>query len=148
MPADLEMVLENASEEDLRIIRDGFGLDPEDALRETLYSGRRMFTGFINDVPVCLFGSYQKSALDSDLYVWMLSSKRLRKCPLLFWRHCVPILQQLTRGHKDVFAIVDPEYSEAIRWVSRLGFTQVDSINLNRGQVIPLMKLTEPKWLS
>jgi len=148
MPADLEVILGLASEADLRIIRDGFGDDPEFILRTEIYSGRRIFTGFMDSQPVCLFGGYQKSAVDNDYYVWMLGTEKLRQNPHFFMRFCRPILGQLIQGRDRVFAIVDPANEVAHRWMTRLGFLAVDTVKLPTAQLVPLMKLTERKWLS
>lgn len=148
MPQDIERILETANELDLRIIREGFGEEPEYALRNELYSGRRIFTGFLNGDPICLFGGYRKSALDSDYYIWMLGTPKLRANPVFFMRFCSPILEQLVQGQENIFAIVDPTNEVAFHWMEKLGFSRVDTVKLPVGHMVPLLKLTERKWLS
>jgi hypothetical protein len=148
VPADLEAVLALASEQDLSILRTGFKTDPELTLREFLYSDYRIFTGFMNGKAICLLGSYQKSAMDCRLFVWMLGTPELRKNPVLFIRVCAPVFELLTIGHEEVFAILDPEFDQARRWMDYMGFSPVGTEALPTGRVVPLMKLMERKWLS
>lgn len=122
-------------------------MSPEDALRNQFYAGRRMFTGLMNGSVVCIFGSFRHSAIDEDLYLWMLGTPELRKYPVFFMKLCLPVMKMLVGDAKRVYAIMDPENARAGRWLKRLGFQDAEGVQLHGDQMFPRLKL-ETSWLS
>jgi hypothetical protein len=126
---DIESILPEATEDDLRAIGDWTKDEPEAVLRTAIYSNDPIFTGLVNGVPVCMFGSYQPSLMENKIVVWMLGCNRLRKHPKLLMRYAYKILDELGRGYNQIVAMMDPEYEAAMRWVKRLGFVEDKPIN-------------------
>jgi hypothetical protein len=142
------VILSTASEDDLRTIRDFFEDTPEFVLRTEIYSDRMVMTGLIDGRPVCLFGCHSRTVLDDELVVWLLGTDELRKHPVLFMKHCMPILRTMSEGHSKITAMGDARNKRNMNWLKRLGFHITGEIQSPRGLKFPLMELKERSWLS
>jgi hypothetical protein len=147
-PEDIELILELADESDLKTLRDYFEDTPESVLRAEIYSDRTIMAGLIDKRLVCLFGCHSRTLLDDELVVWLLGTEELRKHPVLFMKHCMPILRTMSEGYSKITAMGDSRNKRNMAWLKRIGFHVTGEIKSPRGLKFPLMELKEKSWLS
>lgn len=89
-------------------------------LETNLNHSSHAFTGFVNNVPFCMFGV---CPVDGDKgEVWLLVTEDVHKVDLMFLKGSLYFLDFFKLMYAKLEAIVDAEYEAAIKWLKWLGF--------------------------
>lgn len=91
-------------------------------------SGEMAFTGFINDIPVCMFGFVRRGLISSVGVPWMVSTSWLdqKDYAAAFLKPCKPVIRIALDTFPILENFVDARNKRAIRWLQWLGFTLFD----------------------
>lgn len=96
------------------------------ALRDGVARSTWAVTGFVNYVPVCMFGVAPGSVLTGVGIPWMLATSALDRADVRFIREFLPrnrlAVQAMLDTYPRLVNIVDERNSRAMHWLRRLGF--------------------------
>jgi len=111
---------------------------PAEAMRRGLEASGDCYTGFFDDVPVCMFGAAPLSILGGQAAAWMIGSAaldqlrvqkqllRVSRVVVAYMREQYPVL---------LYNFVDARNVAAIRWLHWLGFQFDDPILYGEDQI-------------
>lgn len=116
---DIKEVARTMRAEDKREIAHQ-GLDPEEVLLRAAGEGHS-FTACYRGQAVCIFGVVPDSYLSARACLWLLGSERLEACKLSYFKACKQVVNLFLTKYAVLYNIVDPEYTRAKKWLTRLG---------------------------
>ena len=96
---------------------------PYDIMMSALNSSDAVFTGFVDDEPVCVWGVASESLLFNTGVPWMVSTKAIDKHAIQFIRHCRAEVMKMFEKYDSLENYVDARNKNAVRWLKWLGFT-------------------------
>jgi len=97
-------------------------MTPAEAIRAGQRLSPETLTGFVNEVPVCIFGVARPS-LTSDLGVpWMVGTEDLGFHAKGFLRGSREVIKAMVAKHAMLANFVDARNAKALNWLRWLGF--------------------------
>lgn len=96
---------------------------PEQALAYGFSHSSSAWTGFVDDVPVCMFGVAPVSLLGGLGSPWMIGTDAIEAHQFAFLRRCRPCVEQMRSLYDVLVNWVDDRNVVAHRWLRWLGFT-------------------------
>lgn len=98
---------------------------PEDVLSRALEYSEYALTGFIDDVPVCIWGVVSDSLLFNDGTPWMVGTHDLNndRMAIAFLRHCRVPIMVMAEKYDKLENYVDARNKRSIKWLKYMGFT-------------------------
>lgn len=98
------------------------GFTPEGGCRMSLNASTEAWAAYVGDDLLCVFGTGPMHGAPEITVAWMMSSVHVDKHPLTFWRCSKVVVSYLRDKHVLMVNMVHGKYTEAHRWLSRLGF--------------------------
>lgn len=113
--------------------------EPREVMLEGLRFSTKAWTGFVNGVPVCMFGVAPASLLGSAGIPWLVGTNRLVSHQFAFVRRCRGYILEMQADYARLANVVDARNKVAIRWLRWLGFQFHDPIvyGIDKGVFIP-----------
>ncbi len=100
---------------------------PYDALRHCIESTEHVFSGMVDDIPLCIFGIAPRSLISTTGVPWMISSNALTKHSFAWARRNREVFAAFSAGWERLENHVDSRYQKAVRWAEWLGFEVEDA---------------------
>lgn len=95
---------------------------PEQAMEAGLLYSDQAMTGFIDGVPVCMWGVVRESLIMNMGVPWMVATSLLDKRAATFLRHCRGPVMAMLGDYDTLINHVDARNTKAIKWLKWLGF--------------------------
>lgn len=92
----------------------------EAVVRSSMNRSKECYAAFVGDDLLCVFGVTVYSQFQA---VWMLTSKHVERHPKVFWRSSKIVIEYLRRKYPLMMNMIHGQYTSALRWAERLGFT-------------------------
>lgn len=106
---------------DMDEIRATGGFVPEPAVRVSINRSVEAYAAYVGDDLVCVFGVNILNEMAQA--PWMLSSVHVEKHAMTFWRCSKIVVSYFREKYPLMMNMIHGNYTEALRWVERLGFT-------------------------
>ena len=132
-PEDIEAVIQNIREADKQEIRAATGLSHDIVLRMVLERCDDVWTGFVDDDVVAIFGMHVISFVTGAAVPWLISTHNIEKHNKTFLRYCKPVFQKMCDNLNSLVNYVDDRNELAKQWLKWLGFTFSDKEIVVRG---------------
>lgn len=122
LPCHVPFVAENVRDADRDELWAAACLTPEQALSKSMECSTLAWTGLYDNVPVCMFGVSEGSALAGVGIPWMIGTKLVDKYATQFLRRNKGKVQEMLNVYPLLMNYVDVRNTRAIRWLRWLGF--------------------------
>lgn len=99
---------------------------PYEALAHAMDTSTQVWTGMIDDRPICMFGVAPVSLLGGIGIPWMLGTDDIERHQLIFLRRCRPVVAEMLTLYNHLVNLVDERNTTSQRWLKWLGFTLHD----------------------
>ncbi len=109
---------------------------PYDALRSCIDHTKHVFSGMVDDTPLCIFGIAPRSMISPIGVPWMMSSNALATHSVAWIRHNREVFTAFSAGWDRLENYVDSRYTKAVRWAGWLGFEVEDARPYGRDDVL------------
>lgn len=108
---------------------------PAEAMRRGLKLSTLVFTGLIDDVPVCMFGATPYSVLAGQGVAWMVGSNGLNplRAQKALLRASKPELAVLLNRYPLLFNAVDVRNEATQRWLRWMGAVFLEPVPVGHG---------------
>lgn len=97
-------------------------MNPQDLLARNIEMSLESYTGFIDDVPVCVFGIYAETYLSGRAIPWMIATAEIKKVKREFFSLSKEFIEDALERYPVLYGSVDANFTNSIRWLSWLGF--------------------------
>ena len=123
LPDHIQSIADNIRDADKQEIYDYCLLCPLEALEQSLANSTLVWTGMVDDVPICMFGASEVSLLTGVGLPWLIGTKGIEEHSVVFLRRCRPYIIQMAKRFKRLENYVSASNILAISWLKWLGFT-------------------------
>jgi len=96
---------------------------PAKILRRSFQVSRKVWTGLIDGVPVCMFGVVPGATLGDVGRPWLVGTDALDRHPFIFLRRCKGCVREMLEDFSTLENYVHQDNDTALRWLIWLGFT-------------------------
>lgn len=97
-------------------------MTPDRVMKRALGISDFALTGFVNDLPVCMWGVVTSSIIGNIGTPWMVATKHLDRYAIPFLRFSKPQVMSLLDDYDMLRNYVDTRNTRAIQWLKWLGF--------------------------
>lgn len=98
------------------------GLGPEAGVRMSINNSVECYAAYVGDDLLCVFGVGPMHGAPQITVAWAMTSVYVTKYPLTFYR-CSKVVVEYLRGRYPIMVnMIHGQYTEALRWLPRLGF--------------------------
>lgn len=95
---------------------------PYEALKHGMDTSSLVWTGTIDDEPICIFGVAPLSLLGGIGVPWLLGTDAVERHQRIFLRHCRPVVADMLSVYNHLVNFVDERNTVSQRWLRWLGF--------------------------
>jgi len=111
---------------------EGFGFSgPLHALTRSVEVSDAAWVATVDDEVLAAWGVRLESTLTGLASVWLLTGTAVDRHRRVFLRLSKAALSWILMGYPKIFAMIDADYTQAIRWAGWLGFLLSDPITWN-----------------
>lgn len=107
------------------------GIEPDVALKRSVQASNNAFAHYWNDELLCMWGFRYEDKRGDSAFMWLLSTPAVDLHAMAFARASKRLLAILLGEAEVIKVLVHNQHSVAVRWLSWLGFTQVEDFNEN-----------------
>lgn len=123
---DIVWVARHMREADEQEVRASHDHSPREALEYAVQHSQEVYTAFIDDEPVAIFGVAGGSVMTPFVSPWMLGSKKLEQNKKILLRASRDVIETFKKEYYRMENFVDVRNKLSIRWLKWLGFSIKD----------------------
>lgn len=98
-------------------------VDPFATLRNIVNQSSESFVGLVDGKLFCLWGVNSRFVLSTAIYMWMVTTPRVERHPLVFARYATRVIGSILDEYDVIEGNVVAWNTVAIKWVTWLGAT-------------------------
>jgi hypothetical protein len=80
-----------------------------------------VFTGLIDDEPVCIYGLIPPTLLSNRAYLWLLTTELADRQKFLFIRHSQVVIEEILKEYDHIVGDAKIDDARAMKWLKWLG---------------------------
>jgi len=85
------------------------------------HNSNEIWAGFCRDQLGCLYGTWAKSLLSDEAYLWLVTNEVVKEHPFIFVRHSQLAIERLLKQYRTLYGHVLYGQVNSIQWLEWLG---------------------------
>jgi hypothetical protein len=118
----IPIIAANVRDADRQELYDFCQLLPLEAIEQSFDAAAAVWTGMIDDIPMCMFGVTDAVDRPGVGIPWLITTVDIEQYSLTFLKHCRPVVASMKKEFKLLENYVAVNNILAITWLKWLGF--------------------------